>query len=137
MLGSCRNRSLDLFLLPLPVRRKRVIAAPLSRRVVLPPAILFVWIRHHLLVSNICWFHTRRPFPVFLQREIPEIMPFPVYLLRETPEMMEWLLLVALGVHFLSLLHSFLRVRKPEIIARFHFRFVDPIPERQSLFLLP
>jgi hypothetical protein len=64
-------------------------------------------------------------------------MPLPVYLLWETPEMKEWLLLVALGVHFPSLLYSFLRVRKPEVIPRLHFRFVDPMPEMESLFLLP
>jgi hypothetical protein len=51
--------------------------------------------------------------------------------------MTEWLLPVALGVHFQFLLHSFLRVRKPEVIHRFHFRFVDPIPDVESLFLLP
>jgi hypothetical protein len=62
--------------------------------------------------------------------------PFPIYLLQETLEMTEWLLPVALGVHFRSLLHSFLRVRKPEVIPRFHFLFVDPIPDVESLFLL-
>jgi hypothetical protein len=51
--------------------------------------------------------------------------------------MKEWLLPVALGVHFLSLLHSFLRVRKPEVILRFHFRFADPIQEMESLLFLP
>jgi hypothetical protein len=96
-------------------------------------AMLFVWTRHHLLVSNLGWYHTRRPFPDFLLWEIPEMMPFPVYLLRETPEMKEWLL----PVHFLSLLHSFLRVRKPEVIPRFHFWFVDLMPEMESQFLLP
>jgi hypothetical protein len=50
---------------------------------------------------------TRSPFLVFLLREIPEIMPFPVYLLRETPDMKEWLLPVALGVHFRFLLLLF------------------------------
>jgi hypothetical protein len=92
-------------------------------------AILFIWTRHHLLDSSLGCFHTRRPFPVFLLWEIPEIIPFPVYLLQETPEMKEWLLLVAPGVHFLSLFYSFLRVRKPEVIRKFHFRFVDPMPE--------
>jgi hypothetical protein len=33
------------------------------------------------------------------------------------------------------LLHSFLRVRKPEVTPRFHFRFVDPIPDMESLLL--
>jgi hypothetical protein len=50
--------------------------------------------------------------------------------------MKEWLLPVAVGVHFLSLLHSFLRIRKPEVIPRFHFQFADPIPEMESLLLL-
>jgi hypothetical protein len=34
--------------------------------------------------------------------------------------MTEWLLPVALGVHFRFLLHSFLRVKKPEVIPRCH-----------------
>jgi hypothetical protein len=76
---------------------------------------------------------TRSPLPVFLLREIPEVVPFPVYLLREVPVMMEWLLPVALGVHFWFLLYSFLRVRKPDVTPRFHFRFVDPIPDMESL----
>jgi hypothetical protein len=49
--------------------------------------------------------------------------------------MMEWLLLVALRVHFRFLLYSFLKVRKPEVILRFHFRFADPIPDMESLLL--
>jgi hypothetical protein len=71
------------------------------------------------------WFYTRRPFPVFLLREIPEMMPLPVYL----P-------LAVLGGHFRSFLHSSLRVRKPENTprhARFHFRFIDLIPEMEPL----
>jgi hypothetical protein len=60
---------------------------------------------------------------------------FPVYLLQETPDMKEWLLLVALGVHFRFLLHSFLRVRKPEVAPRFHFRFANLIPDMESLLL--
>jgi hypothetical protein len=53
-LSSCMNRSLHLFLLPLPVCRKRLGAAPLTRRLVLPiPEILFVWIQCHLLVFNL------------------------------------------------------------------------------------
>jgi hypothetical protein len=63
------------------------------------------------------------------------MMPFPVYFLRETPDMKECLLLVALGVHFRFLLHSFLRVRKPEVAPRFHFRFADPMPDMESLLL--
>jgi hypothetical protein len=62
-------------------------------------------------------------------------MPFPVYLLRETQDMKEWLLLVVLVVHFMFLLHSFLRVKKPEVNPRFHFRFADPKPNMESLFL--
>jgi hypothetical protein len=62
-------------------------------------------------------------------------MPFPVYLLQEKPDMKEWLLIVALGVHFLFLLHSFLRVKKPEVTPRFHFRFSGPIPDMVSLLL--
>jgi hypothetical protein len=63
------------------------------------------------------------------------MMPFPVYLLRETPDMKEWLLLVAHGVHFRLLLHSFLRVKKPEVTPRFHFQFADSIPDMESLLL--
>jgi hypothetical protein len=48
--------------------------------------------------------------------------------------MKEWLLPVALGVH-LWLLYSFLGVRKPEVTPIFHFRFVDPIPDMESLLL--
>jgi hypothetical protein len=47
--------------------------------------------------------------------------------------MKEWLLLVALRVHFRSLLYSLRRIRKPEVTHRFHFRFVDPIPDMRSL----
>jgi hypothetical protein len=47
-LSSCINRALHLFFLPLPVHRKRLDAAPLSRHLVLPiPEILFIWIQHH------------------------------------------------------------------------------------------
>jgi hypothetical protein len=49
--------------------------------------------------------------------------------------MNEWLLPVALGVHFRLLLYSFLRVRKPEVAPRFHFRFADPILDMESLLL--
>jgi hypothetical protein len=63
------------------------------------------------------------------------VLPFPVYLLREVPDMKEWLLPAAVGVHFRLLLHSFLRVRKPEVTPRFHFRFADPIPDMKSLLL--
>jgi hypothetical protein len=69
-------------------------------------------------------------------REILEVVPFPVYLLREVPDMMEWLLLVALGVHFRFLHYSFLRVRKPDVTPRFHFRFIDPILDMESLLPL-
>jgi hypothetical protein len=41
----------------------------------------------------------------------------------------------ALGVHFQLFLYSFRRVRKPEVAPRFHFRFVDPIPDMESLLL--
>jgi hypothetical protein len=52
-LCSCRNRALHLFSLPHPVRRKRLDAALLSRRLVFPsPEILFVCTQHHLLVFN-------------------------------------------------------------------------------------
>jgi hypothetical protein len=65
------------------------------------------------------------------------MIPFPVFLLREKPDMKEWLLLVAVGVHFRFLFHSFLRVKKPEVSPRFHFRFADPtgygIPASPSL----
>jgi hypothetical protein len=50
--------------------------------------------------------------------------------------MLEWLLPVALGVHFRFLLHSFLRVMKPEVDPGYHFRFVGPIPDVESLLLL-
>jgi hypothetical protein len=88
-------------------------------------AMLFVWTQHHLLGSILGWFHSRRPVPV--------------YLLWEKLEMKERLLLVlaALRIHFLSLLFSFLRVRKPEVIPRFHFRFVDLMPEMEPLFTIP
>jgi hypothetical protein len=79
---------------------------------------------------------TRSPLPVFLLREIPEVVPFPVYLLREVPDMMEWLLPVALGIHFRFLLYSFLRVRKPDVTPRFHFQFVDLIPDMETLLPL-
>jgi hypothetical protein len=49
--------------------------------------------------------------------------------------MREWLLLVALGLHFRFLLHSFLRVKKSEVTPRFHFRFSDPIPDMEFLLL--
>jgi hypothetical protein len=46
--------------------------------------------------------------------------------------MKEWLLL---GVHFRFLLHSFIRVKKPEVTPRFHFRYANSIPDMESLLL--
>jgi hypothetical protein len=40
-----------------------------------------------------------------------------------------------LGVYFRFLLHTFLRVKKPEVTPRFHFWFADPIPDMESLLL--
>jgi hypothetical protein len=137
LLGQLQGQGSVPVFLPLPVRRKRLGAAPLSRHLGFPS-------------PNTIRLDTTPP-PGFQPRLITHQestsgfspagdtgsgsisgLP-PVYLLREVPDMVEWLLLVALWVHFRFLLYSFLRVRKPDVTPRFHFRFVDPIPDMESL----